>query len=154
MEQMHEQSFRLIACPHILSEKGKIDVQRPEGASITDMLKSIGWTRDGLSARVFLDGELVRDAAWEYTMPRAGQSLVVRAIPRGGEGGKSVMRIVAMIAVMVVAVVAQQYWALAFAGSAGGLIGAAVSIIGTLVITGVIPPAHPRLSDQRLVPHG
>ena len=83
--QVERDNLRLIACPHILSiEKGRIDVQRPAGGSVNDLLRSIAWTPEGLSARVFIDGEYVKDAAWEYTVPRAGQSVVVRAIPMGG----------------------------------------------------------------------
>lgn len=83
-------SLRLIACPHILSiEKDRIDVERPVEGTVTDLLRLIAWTRDRLSARVFLDGELVQDAVWEYTVPRAGQSLVVQAIPMGAAAARA-----------------------------------------------------------------
>ena len=100
-----QENFRLIACPHVFStEKGRIDVLRPAGGNVNDLIRSIGWTPDSLSARVFIDGEYVKDAAWEYTVPRAGQSVVVRAIPMGGGGGdgqgKDAGRMVAMIAIM------------------------------------------------------
>lgn len=85
--QVEIQNLRMIACPHVLStEKGRIDVLRPAGGSVSDLMRSIAWMPEGLSARVFIDGEYVKDAAWEYTVPRAGQSLIVRAIPMGGGG--------------------------------------------------------------------
>ena len=85
-------------------------------------MRSIGWTPDSLSARVFIDGEYVKDAAWEYTIPRAGQSVVVRAIPMGGGGGnqgKDAGRMAAMIGIMVVAISIQQYWAAGLATMMG-----------------------------------
>ena len=105
MEQNSPHNYlRMIATPHILStEKGRLDVMRPAGGNVNDLIRSIGWIPDSLSARVFIDGEYVRDAAWEYTVPRAGQSVIVRAIPMGGGGGgqgKDAMMIVAMVGVI------------------------------------------------------
>lgn len=153
------QPLRLIACPHVLStEKDRLDVMRPPGGTVTDLLRSIGWTPEGLlSARVFIDGELVRDAAWEYTVPRSGQSVIVRAIPMSGGGGsgqgKEMGRMVAMIAIMVVAVATQQYWAAGLAatigfgmtaGTAAAIGLATISITATLALTGLIPQPLPR----------
>lgn len=165
MEKDTTQPIRLIACPHILSiEKDRVDELRPPGGTVTDLMRSIGWTRDGLSARVYIDGVLVQNAAWEYTVPQAGQSLVVRAIPMGGQGGggKDALRIVAMIAVIAAslmvpgAVGAMGFYGALIASTPGvaGALAAATSIIGTLAITAKIPPAHPRLCDQRQVQHG
>ena len=164
MEHSEQQDFRLIACPHVFSiEKGRIDVLRPAGGTVNDLIRSIGWTPDRLSARVFIDGEYVKDAAWEYTVPRAGQSVVVRAVPMGGEGGKDTTRLVAMVAVMALAIAVSggAFAPLAAAFGAGGmgllaagstyavLAGAAVSIIGTLALNGLIPSPLPR----RALPH-
>jgi hypothetical protein len=156
MEQI-ENSHRVIACPHILSlDRDKIDVSRPSGGSVSHLLQSIGWT-DRFAARVYLDGELVPDARWEYTLPQAGQSLVIRAIPMGGgENGKTALRIVAMIAVFAGGLAIGGAPAFAAGGLLagwGGAVGAAISIIGTLAVTAKIPPSLPRLSDQRQVTH-
>jgi len=57
--------YDLIACPNVLSiQKDRIDVERSAGGTVKDLMRSIGWTPEGLSVRVFLDGQLVRDAAW------------------------------------------------------------------------------------------
>ena len=68
MEQANntpQDNLRLIACPHVLSiEKGRIDVMRPAGGTVKDLLRSIAWTPDTLNARVFIDGEYIKDAAW------------------------------------------------------------------------------------------
>lgn len=148
--------LRIIAMPHILStEKGRIDVQRPAGGSVKDIIRSIGWTPDSLSARVFIDGEYVRDAAWEYTVPRAGQSVVVRAIPMGGGGGgggKDIARIVAMVGIIALAVAMPALvgfigvGAALFAGTTAGaaFLTVATSIIGSLAISALIPAPLPR----------
>ena len=168
-----QEDFRLIACPHVFSiEKGRIDALRPAGGTVNDLIRSIGWTPDGLSARVFIDGEYVKDAAWEYTVTRPGQSVVVRAVPMGGEGGgKDVGRIVAMVAIMALAIAVSggALAPLAAAFGAGGmgllaagstyavLLGASISIVGSLALTGLIPSPLPRralpqpLDDHREV---
>ena len=158
----HQDNLRMIAMPHILStEKGRIDVQRPAGGSVHDLLRSIGWMPDSLSARVFIDGEYVKDAAWEYTVPRAGQSVIVRAIPMGGamgggggNGGKDAARIVAMVGVLALAIAAPYMAPVLLAGWVGVAATAAISIVGSLAVTGLIPQALPRLCDQREVCHG
>ena len=153
--QVEQNNLRLIACPHILSvEKGRLDVLRPAGATVHDLLRSIGWMPEGLSARVFIDGVFVQNAAWEYTTPQAGQAVIVRAIPMGGGGGgegKQAGQIAAMIAIMVIAVVAQQYWAIPLAAATGmsamaasAVIVTTVSIAGTLALTCLVPKPLPR----------
>jgi sulfur carrier protein ThiS len=150
MMQVERENFRIIACPHILSlEKDRLDVVRPVGGSVRDILRSIGWTRDGLSARVMIDGVLVPDARWETTVPQAGQSLVVRAVPMGGGGGegKDIGRTVGMIAIMIAAIAAQQYWAATFVGVAAIAASSAVvagSIAASLALNGLIPSPLPR----------
>jgi hypothetical protein len=119
-------------------------------------MRSIGWTHDRVSARVYLDGKLVKDAEWEYTKPCAGQALSVRAIPMGGGGGgKDIGRMVAMIAIMAVSIAIMQpeLGVAALLGAWTGAAAAATSIIGTLAISARIPPALPRLCDQREVPY-
>lgn len=165
---MHEvtpgREIRLIACPHVFSlEKGRIDALRPSGGTVADIMRSIGWTREYDSVRVTIDGVLVHHAQWEHIVTRAGESVVVRAIPTGGGGGgKDVIRIVAMVAVLSLAI-AVSGGALAplggllagaggFAALVGGstaslLVAGAVSIIGTLAISALIPPARPKLND-------
>ena len=157
--QVERENLRLIACPHILStEKGRIDVMRPAGGSVSDLMRSIAWTPEGLSARVFIDGEYVKDAAWEYTVPLPGQSVVVRAIPMGGGGqGKDATMIVALVGIIALSLAMP-----AMIGSLGvmgaiiattpGVAGALVagtSIGLTLALAARIPQALPRLRDQR-----
>lgn len=168
--------LRLIAMPHVLSaEKGRIDVQRPAGGSVKDLMRSIGWVPEGLNARVFIDGQYIRDAVWEQTITQPGQSVIVRAIPMGGGGegqGKDVVRIVAMVAILGAAIAISGGalaplagalagaggWAAMVGGSTAALIaGAATSILGTLALSSLIPQPLPRralpqpLDDHRQV---
>ena len=155
--QVEIQNLRLIACPHVLStEKGRIDVQRPAGGNLNDLLRSIAWTPEGLSARVFIDGEYVKDAAWEYTVPRAGQSVIVRAIPTGGAMGGGQGKDATMIVAMI-GIIALSFAMPAMIGSLGvmgaiiattpgvaGALVAATSIGLTLALSGLIPQPLPR----------
>lgn len=56
-------ALRLLVFPPVRStEKGRIDVMRPTGGHVNDLLRSMGWTPDSLEARVFIEGEYVKDA--------------------------------------------------------------------------------------------
>ena len=157
-------SIRFIACPHIFStEKGRVDVMRPVGGNVTDLLRSIGWPHD-MSARVFIDGRLIEQAQWEYCAPRAGQSVVARAVPTGGEGGgKDVARLVAMVAVISLAMYASggglgallpEALAMAFAAgtTAANVLAVTVSIVGVLALNGLIPAPLPRRALPQPIP--
>ena len=147
-------NLRLIAMPHILSaEKGRIDVTRPAGGTVNDLMRSIGWPSDRLHARVFLDGEYVKDAVWESTVPSPGQSVVVRAVPMGGGGGgKDVGRLVAMIAVMSLAIAAPYISPFIVGAWAGTALTVGISIAGTLAISGLIPTPLPRRTLPQPLP--
>jgi hypothetical protein len=113
---------------------------------------------DQVNARVFIDDVYVKDAAWEYTVPRPGQSVIVRAIPMGGGGesggGKDVITIVAMVVILGAAIalsagalgpaglgLAGAYLA---AGSTSALLAAGtLSIVSSLALTGLIPRPLP-----------
>lgn len=161
--------LRMIGMPHIFStEKGRIDVQRPAGGTVNDLIRSIGWTPDTLNARVFIDGEYVRNAVWETTVPCPGQSVIVRAIPSGGTGGgqgKDATMIVAMIGIIALSLaMPAMIGSLGFMGAiiattpgvAGALV-AGTSIGLSLALTGLIPGPLPRrvlpqpLDDRREV---
>ena len=162
MNHSEQQNLRLIACPHVFSvEHGRIDALRPAGGTVRDLLQSIAWTRDHESVRVYVDGVLVHQAQWEYVVPSAGQSVVVRAIPTGGSGGgKDIGRLVAMVAVIALAVSMPALVGLIgvgpalFAGTTAGAFAltAATSIIGTLAINGLIPTPLPRRTLPQPLP--
>ena len=163
MNHSEQHNLRLIACPHVFSvEHGRIDALRPAGGNVRDLLQSIAWTRDHESVRVYVDGVLVHQAQWEHVVPLAGESVVVRAVPMGGQrgGGKDVGRLVAMIAVIALAVSAPYLvgfigvGAALFAGTTAGAFAltAATSIIGTLAINALIPAPLPRRALPQPLP--
>jgi len=102
-----------------------------------------------------VDGKPVLRKDWG--MPIIGEDRVVvfvdvEAIPQGGGGGSNPLRIVAMIAVMVVAFVTGQWWASAYgasmlaAGTSAAVVGgiqagivAGVTMVGTALVNAVIP---------------
>lgn len=144
--------LRVVACPRPFSID-RADFLETPGATIAGLLGRCGLQPDRIFARVFLDDRLIPEAEWERVIPVAGQLLTVRAIPTDG-GGKDALRIVAMIAVVVLAVVTAQYYAVPLAGTLGvseavatAIIVSTVSIAGSLAINALIPPTAPKMSQ-------
>jgi sulfur carrier protein ThiS len=155
---MHAETFRLIACP-TLSHETRTDTYVHAGASVGDALRGLGWTTDGLSARVFIDGQLIPDAEWEQATPKAGQAVVVRRVMSGGGGGntgKQIGMLVGMIALMAASffVPGAIAGAASFLGASGGVWGGIVGsswaiqagalVAGSLALHGPIPRPLPR----------
>lgn len=112
---------RLIACPHLAMEHGRIDRYVPAGPTVAAHLRAIGWKLEGLHARVFIDGEFIEHAQWEYAVPRRGQSCVARVIPMSKKGGgKGIMGIVAMIGIVVASIFTAGGGLAGLAGMIGG----------------------------------
>jgi hypothetical protein len=155
--------IRLIALPSLFIERGRIDRYLPPGSTVSEHMRRIGWDPKTMHARVSIDGRFVESALWEYTITRAGQSVVMRCIPGtggGGGGGKSTMQIVAMLGVVALAFAAP--WAamaigaalgagassvVFFSGIAGTLLTAGVGIGGMLAVNALIPPPRPQLPE-------
>lgn len=90
--------------------------------------------------------------------PKPGTQLVFRVVPRdpGGGGGKNPLRTVLMLAVTVAAMVLAPHlgaslaasWQLTATGQAiaTGLIGAGITIVGSLLVNAIAPPRLPELS--------
>lgn len=129
-----------------------------EGLPIGDLLRGIGLNPDPIFARVFIDGQLIPKAEWEWAVPQAGQLVTVRVVPTGGQGGgKDALRIVAMIGVIAAAMFAPA--ALGALGVGGlttstgaltfqaALVSATVSIVGSLAVNALIPPTKPKMND-------
>lgn len=142
-------SLRLIVCPHPLSiERGRIDRMVSEGATVAGHLRALGWEAGDYTAIAFIDERLIPCAEWEFAVPRAGQNLTVRAIPLGGGGndqGKTALRIVSMLAVVIAAFsapwLAPVGWGLVGSWT-GAALSATISIAGTLAVNALIPPSR------------
>lgn len=145
-----EERFRLIACPRFLSSSAeRTDVMQLPGDSIWGVLRSIGWERVPQYTWVTIDGRPIPMAQWEYTLPAAGQTLCIKAIPAGTSQGKDALRIASMIAVVTAAIgtaglaagavgVGSTLFGLS-AGAWGGIAGAGVSIVGSTNSLALLP---------------
>jgi hypothetical protein len=154
-----ETDLRLIVCPRPLSTtRDRIDVLIPAGATVAEHLRAIGCELDRLSAMVYIDDLLVPKAEWETAVPRAGQSLVLQAVPAGGDdGGKSIIRMVAMIGLIVatwyiggggLGAFLPEALGMAFGAgtTASAVLAGAVTIGGALAISALIPFSLPQQS--------
>jgi hypothetical protein len=134
---------RVVMCPNPFLQQ-RIEATIPEGRTITQMIRAIGFDPDPLHARVFIDDRKIEKAQWEYVTPKAGELVTVRAVPQGGGGGsKDVIRLVALIAVAAVAIYVSGPAGASLLGSqfAAGAAGLAVTVVGSLVVNGLIPEA-------------
>ena len=165
MAEQHEPvsqktDLRLIVCPRPLSvTRDRIDVQIPAGSTIAEHLRAIGCEPDRLPGLVYVDDRMIPRAEWEWMAPRAGQSLAVRAIPFGGDegGGKSIIRMVAMIGLIVatwyiggggLGAFLPEALGMAFGAgtTASAVLAGAVTIGGALAISALIPFSLPQQS--------
>ena len=152
-----DEHFRLVACSTLMHER-RTDTYCHVGKTLGDHLREIGWGPLG-DARVFIDGELIHDARWEFCVPQPGQSVVVRRVLHGGgggRGGKQIGMIVGMIALMVAtwyigggALAGILPEGLQMAGTVGGwqAVGAGVLVGGSLALNALIQPNRPRLGQ-------
>ncbi|WP_028449701.1 host specificity factor TipJ family phage tail protein [Chitinibacter tainanensis] len=85
-----------------------------------------------------------------YLMP--GDSVVICPVPQGGKGGgKSILRLVAMIAIAIVAPYGAPYLAQAFGATSAAAIsaaGAAIMAVGSMAVNALIPAPKPKLDPM------
>ena len=132
-------------------------VYRP-GATLADY---VGDLSDEGSWSVGYRGDAYDSDQWASVIPEAGEAISVVRIPQGGgsSGGKDIVRMVAMIAIAVVAMTIIGPWAagltpFAEAGAAfaftSALAAATFTAAGMMVVNAVIPP--PGLTKQSEAP--
>ena len=102
------------------------------------------------------DPVFVPFANWGLVKPKAGTVITVRAALAGGDGEKSPLRTILTLAVIAASFIAPPLLLGAEAAAAplisglaittGQALGAAIGIIGTLVVNAIAPPPQPRLS--------
>lgn len=127
------------------------------GVTLNTILSGCGLDPDVVPARVCIDGDVIEDAYWETTVPAAGQLVTVRVVPQGGNNqSKDILRIVAMVGVLALAIVAP-YAAGALgmtflsAGMGAAFLTAGIGLAGSLLVSALIPPQQqnlPKLSGQ------
>lgn len=129
------------------SEIERHDLQYRPGATLADYVGDLGSTGWSVGYR----GEAYEPAQWPDITPEAGEGVSLVRVPEsGGGGGKEMLRMVAMIAVAVVAMtVIGPAAAGALKLAEGGMMATAVSamaaatftVAGMMVVNAVIPPA-------------
>lgn len=151
------QHIPIVVCPRPFTMEGRQMKRLRSGMSIADMLVEFDLNPETLPARVFIDDCLVEKAYWHCVKPKANHLVSVRVIPEGGQQGKDVLRIVAMVGVIALAIAAP--WAAGLAGSTllssgtlgGALLTAGVGIVGSLATSSVIPFHLPRLTETKRI---
>lgn len=127
----------------------------PPGLTIAELLEASGVAASPF-LRVYIGDVEVPPDRWDHIRPRAGRTVTVAAVPRGGGGSKNVIRIVAIIAIAVAAAaIAPQAAGLLLGqgASAGALtvvgagVAAGITIAGTLAVNALIRPPGARLTE-------
>ncbi len=141
----------MIVCPRPFTMEGRQTKRMRPGLSIAEMMAEFDLNPDTIPARVFLDDCLIDRAYWHRVKPKANHVVSVRVIPEGGDGqGKDVLRIVAMIGVVALAIAAPYIAGalgstLLSAGIGASLLTAGVGIVGSLAVGALIPPPTPNI---------
>lgn len=144
----------LVYSPHpLLAAAGRQLVASPflPDESIAAYVERIGIRLGSQPVVLHLNDRLVRRTEWAFTFPQPGDLITIRAIVRdgggGGGGGSDPVRVVAMIAVMVVApqfagMMGFTQGTLAFAAAQ-----ATFAVGGMLLVNSLLPPPAPNLSQ-------
>jgi hypothetical protein len=135
----------MIVCPRPFTLDGRTARTFTPGLTIADLLREFSYDPDTLPARVFLDDQLIEKAYWHRIRPKAGHLVSVRVIPQGGGNqSKDILRIVAMVGILALAIFVPP--AIGLAGPMALFAGAAIGIVGNLALSGPIPNPLPRRS--------
>lgn len=130
----------------------------PEGATVAEIVAA-GGVPEAYHGflRVWIGDDEIPRHLWHRVRPKAGKQVYVRATPQGGGDGKNILGTILMLVVTVAAAIFAPMiaGALGFAeGTTGfllakGVIGAAISLTGALLVSSLIPPPTP--GDSGLV---
>jgi hypothetical protein len=134
----------VVVCPRPFTLEGRMARRIPAGKTIADILREFDLDPDRIPARVFLDDCLIENAYWHRVRPKAGHALSVRVIPADSGNSKDILRIVAMIGVLALAIFVPP--AIGLAGPLAAFASAGIGIIGSLAISALIPPSQVDLS--------
>lgn len=142
---MSDKNINVFSCPHPFSSK-RYDGVVIAGNNLEVILKDVGLETllsPSSNVRLFVEDKMIQREDWLNTIPVAGQSIAVRAIPTGGGGGgKDVLRAVAFIAVVALAYYTGGLAMAAYGPAVGGLVAGGVGIVGALAVNALIPPSY------------
>ena len=141
----------VLAVPMLDASQGRIEVEMPEGLTITQIIEQTlpdrAVRREYI--RVALVSEngssVVLEALWDRVRPRVGVRVVIRIIP-----GKGALKSILSIVVSIAAIALGAFFAPMLAGTFGigaagwqGIIGLGATVLGNLLINALIPPPKP-----------
>jgi hypothetical protein len=135
--------------------QARIELAFAEGSTIATMVAAAGLSPTSTRLAAYVGDRLVPESEWLTTRPRAGDIVCVRALPLGNEGesgGKTALRIVALLAVVVLSIVtfgAGTAFAGAYGATASAIAVGVASIAGSLAVNALIPP--PKLEPPKQV---
>lgn len=147
------EAVMLAAVPHPLRTQ-RIDGTLPAGMTLADVAERVrasGTTRMPHDVVLMLDGRPIAAELWPATRTEIGQRVEYRAVPRGSTAG----RIIATIAIMVVAWYAAPLiaGAMGFAagttafGIASAAAGAAINVVGGMLVNAIFPVRPPKIRN-------
>ena len=110
----------------------------PPGATLADL---VGDMLPGIELDASIDGRAVPRAAWSSTRLGEGQIVTLRTLAAGGGDDKNPLRILLQLAVIVATIFVPPLLTANLFGQAA--IGAAISIVGGLVINAIAPLPGP-----------
>ena len=149
MESNETKSYvPMIVCPRPFTLEGRTTKQMRPGMTIADMLWEFDLNPDTLPARVLIDDCVVEKAYWHVVKPKAHHLVSVRVIPEGGSQSKDILRIVAMVGILALAIFVPP--AIGLAGPMALFAGAGITIAGNLAMSGPIPGPLPRRMFHQL----
>ncbi|MFZ2447486.1 MAG: phage tail protein [Syntrophobacteraceae bacterium] len=95
---------------------------------------------------IYLNGGLVPEGKWDVTFPSPGDYVMLTAaLAGGGDGMKTIFRVVLMIAITAAAMFVGQGW-LGLAGWKLMAFVGGVALAGGLIVNALIPPSQPQVA--------
>lgn len=119
----------------------RVDYEVPAGLTIAEIIEYI--QPDPILREhgvVFIGEQLISKEYWNRIRPKPGTLISIRLLPKGG----GALRMVAMVALVVVATVATFY----IGGLPGALVGAGIMAAGTFAINTLLPAPVPQVSKS------
>lgn len=143
----------VVVRPHLLSERELLRLDMPPGTTIAEMVATYPWpggTADQVCA--LINGIAVPPEHWRHVRPKPGTEVMLALHLQGGKKGKTILALVATIAISIYA----PGWGTAIAGqmglgaTAGTIIGAGIAVVGALAISAIFkpPPIKPVASAK------